>query len=88
MKFRYKESRDGVTGLRFSVVTRLGNQYFLLEVTIQQTFKCFTVSSFVASHLVDGVVDSVETLCLCELCKLGLAEGSTVLSFKIGRAHV
>ena len=39
------------------------------------------MSSFVTSHLVDCVVDSVETLCLCELCKLGLAEGSTVLSF-------
>ena len=27
----------------------------------------------------DCVVDSVETLCLCKLCKLGLAEGSAIL---------
>ena len=49
------------------------------EVSLEKSCKSLAVSRLVASHLMDCVVDSVETLCLCELCKLGLAEGSAVL---------
>ena len=38
------------------------------------------MTSLVASHLVNGVVDSVEIQLLCHLCQLELACGCAVLS--------
>ena len=37
------------------------------------------MAGFVTSHLVDGVVDRIEIVLLCELCKLELACGCAVL---------
>ena len=49
--------------------------FLLAKVPLEQPRERLAVAGFVASHLMDCVVDSVEALCLCELCKLGLAEG-------------
>ena len=35
--------------------------FCLFEVSIEKTLKCFAVSSLVASHFVNGVVDGVKT---------------------------
>ena len=57
---------------------------FLFEVSLQQTLQSLAVASFVASHLVDGVVDGVEVESLGFLGQLGLAGGGAVFG---GNAH-
>ena len=44
-----------------------------VEISLEESFESSAVAGFVASHLMDGVVDSVKTLLLSELCKSGLA---------------
>ena len=53
--------------------------FLLLKVSVQQTLKCLAVSCFIASHLVNGVMDSVEVEFLSFLSELELALGSAVL---------
>ena len=56
--------RDIKKGNR-KVPVPLGNAHFLLlEVTLQQTLQGDAVASLVTSHLVDGVVDSIQAVLL------------------------
>ena len=54
----------------------------LAEVALQQAFKGFSMSGFVAGHFMHGVVDGVEVQLLCELGELGLAGGGAVARHK------
>ena len=51
----------------------------LAKVTLEQAGESLAVASFVASHLVHGVVDGIETSGLGTLGKIGLAGGGAVL---------
>ena len=52
-----------------------------VEISLEEAFESSAVAGFVASHLMDGVVDSVKALLLSELGKSGLTCGRAVLSF-------
>ena len=45
----------------------------LTEVSLQQTCESLAVASLVASHLVDGVVDGIQTVLLCNGSQVNLA---------------
>ena len=55
-------------------LSRLG-----VEVALQQTLESLAVTGLVASHLVDGVVDGVQTQLLSLLGQRELASGGAVL---------
>ena len=52
----------------------------LLEVTLQQALQCLAVSGLVAGHLMDGVVDGIQTVLLGADGQVGLALGGTELA--------
>ena len=52
----------------------------LLEVTLQQALKCYAVSCLVTSHLVNGVVDSVQAVLLSAGSQVELALGCAELA--------
>ena len=49
-----------VRGQRSTLCWFPENEELLLEVAVVETFEAASVASFVASHFVNGVVDSVE----------------------------
>ena len=53
--------------------------YVLLEVSLEQSLESLSVTSLIASHLVNGVVDSIEVELLSLLGELELALCSAVL---------
>ena len=53
--------------------SKRGYDSFLLEVTLQQALQSNTVAGLVASHFVDGVVDSVQTVLLSADSQIELA---------------
>ena len=54
-------------------------RFGLAEVALQQALESLAVAGLVASHLVDGVVDGVQTQLLGLLGQLEFAGGGTVL---------
>ena len=42
----------------------------LAEVSLKQSFECFSVSCFIASHLVYCVVDCIQVSSFRSLCKI------------------
>ena len=49
------------------------------EVTVEEALEAAAMASLVLSHLVNRVMDSIETELLCERCELFLASASAVL---------
>ena len=54
----------------------------LLEVTVQQTLQALAMTGLVASHLVNGVVDSVQTVLLSDGSQVNLALGCAELAVR------
>ena len=62
------DGRDGLPGIG------------LAKVSLQQTSECLAVTSLVAGHLMNGVMDCVKVCSLSSLGQINLAGGSAVLS--------
>ena len=58
-------------------VSEANNQLFL-KIAVVKTKECFAVAGFVASHLVNSVVNSVQAQFLSALSKVCLAHGCAV----------
>lgn len=68
--------------------TRSGTGSLLLEVTVEQAFEAAAVASFVASHFMNCIVDSIQVQFLSTLSNTGLVSASTAFSvhtlFEVG----
>ena len=51
----------------------------LAEVSLEQSLECLTVTSLVANHLMNAIVDSDKVKSFCSLCEVELALGCAVL---------
>ena len=49
------------------------------EVTVEEALEAAAMASLVLSHLMNRIMDSIETELLCERCELFLASASAVL---------
>ena len=50
----------------------------LVEITLQQTFKCLAVTSFITSHLMHGVMDRIQVCFFCTLGQVDLSGSCAV----------
>ena len=55
--------------------------FLFAEISLEQSGESLAMTGFVTSHLMNGVMNSVEVESLCALCKVGLSCGCSVLGF-------
>ena len=53
--------------------------YSVAKVSLQQTLECFAVAGVVLSHLMNGIMNSIQVSSLCALCQVEFALGCAVL---------
>ena len=59
--------------------------FFLAKVSLKKSLKCLAMTSLVARHLMNGVMNCIQVCSLCSLGQVKLAGGSAVLS---GNSHL
>lgn len=54
--------------------------FLLAEISFQQAFECFAVSSLISSHLMHGIMNCIQTCFFRTSCQIYFTCGSAVLS--------